>query len=144
MIVLDTNIISEVMRPKPNSNVIAWLNHYSDGQLFVTTTTLAEIYYGLRILPDGQRKNNLKTRFDYFINQGFSQRILLFDLKAAIVYAEIMGLNKEMRHTMSFPDGQIVAITYIHRFSLATRNIKDFKHCQLTLVNPFEKIDLIK
>jgi len=138
MIVLDTNIISEVMRPQPDKAVISWLNQYSDGQLFITSITLAEIYYGLDILPDGQRKIVLQKRFDYFINQGFEQNILTFDEKSAVAYAQIMGHSKRMGQVMSFPDGQIAAITQTQHFSLATRNIKDFQHCSVPLINPFE------
>ena len=138
MIVLDTNIISEIMRPQPDTDVVAWLNQCAIEQLFITSTTLAEIYYGLAILPDGQRKQNLQQRFDYFITQGFSERILVFDAKAAVIYAEIMGQSKRIGQPMSFPDGQIAAITQTHHFSLATRNIKDFKHCSVPLINPFK------
>ena len=138
MIVLDTNIISEVMRPQPDKAVISWLNQHSEGQLFITSITLAEIHYGLAILPDGQRKYNLQKRFDYFITQGFEQKILTFDEKAAIAYAQIMGHSKRMGQVMSFPDGQIAAITQTQRFSLATRNVKDFQHCSIALINPFE------
>lgn len=138
MIVLDTNIISEVMRPQPDKAVISWLNQHSDGQLFITSITLAEIYYGLDILPDGQRKIVLQKRFDYFISQGFEQNILTFDEKSAVAYAQIMGHSKRMGQVMSFPDGQIAAITQTQRFSLATRNVKDFKHCSVRLINPFE------
>jgi toxin FitB len=141
MIVLDTNIISEVMRPQPDKNVIAWLNQYSDGQLFITATTLAEIYYGLEILPDGLRKQNLQQRFDYFIAQGFEQKILFFDAKAAVVYAQIMGQSKRMGQPMSFADAQIAAITQVHHFSLATRNVKDFKLCLFPVLNPFIPIN---
>ncbi len=141
MIVLDTNIISEVMRPQPDKNVVNWLNQHSDGQLFITSVTLAEIYYGLDSLPDGQRKQALQKRFDYFIAQGFEQKILYFDEKTALVYGKIMGHGKKSGHPMSVCDGQIAAITQRHHFALATRNIKDFRQCQIPLINPFEPLN---
>ncbi len=138
MIVLDTNVISEVMRPHPSEAVVAWLNQQPGTNLFITSISLAEIGYGLRVLADGQRRRNLQNRFEEFVSQGFEYRILNFDAAAARVYSEIMGYKKEIGSPMSFPDGQIAAIALANRFKLATRNIKDFGHCGLDLVNPFE------
>lgn len=138
MIVLDTNIISEVMRPHPSESVVAWLNQQPGTNLFITSISLAEIGYGLRVLADGQRRRNLQNRFEEFVTQGFEYRVLDFDAAAAHIYSEIMGHQKEIGCPMSFPDGQIAAITLVNHFKLATRNIKDFNHCGLDLVNPFE------
>lgn len=138
MIVPDTHVISEVMRPHPSETVVAWLNRQPGTNLFITSISLAEIGYGLRVLADGQRRRNLQNRFEQFVSQGFEYRILNFDAAAAQIYSEIMGYKKEIGSPMSFPDGQIAAITLANRFMLATRNIKDFNHCGLDLVNPFE------
>lgn len=138
MIVLDTNVISEVMRPHPSETVVAWLNQQPGTNLFITSISLAEIGYGLRVLADGQRRKNLQNRFEEFVSQGFEYRMLNFDAAAARIYSEIMGYKKEIGCPMSFPDGQIAAITLANRFMLATRNIKDFNHCGLDLINPFE------
>lgn len=91
MILLDTNIVSEVMRRKPSDQVLNWLNQQSYGTLFISSITIAEICYGLRILPVGQRRQLLETRFEQFIAQGFAGRIIVFDESAARVYAEIIG-----------------------------------------------------
>ena len=139
MIVLDTNVISEVMRPYPSRAVVAWLNQQPGTNLFITTITLAEIGYGLRVLADGKRRRILQNRFDQFITQGFEYRILNFDIAAARTYSEIMGHKKEIGCPMSFLDGQIAAITLTNNFILATRNIKDFNHCGLDLINPFDQ-----
>lgn len=138
MIVLDTNIISEVMRPHPSESVVAWLNQQPGTNLFITSISLAEIGYGLRVLADGQHRRNLQNRFEEFVTQGFEYRILDFDAAAARIYSEIMGHKKEIGCPMSFPDGQIAAITLVNHFMLATRNIKDFSYCGLDLINPFE------
>jgi hypothetical protein len=138
VIVLDTNVISEVMRPHPSEAVVAWLNQQPGTNLFITSISLAEIRYGLRVLADGQRRRILQNRFEEFVTQGFEYRILNFDVAAAHIYSEIMGRQKEIGSPMSFPDGQIAAITLAHHFKLATRNIKDFNHCGLELINPFE------
>jgi hypothetical protein len=138
MIVVDTNVISEVMRPQPSPSVLNWLNTQDGNQLFITTVTPAEIGYGLRILPDGQRRWQLQSRFGQFIAQAFEERVLDFTASAAHSYAEIMGRRKEAIHPMSLPDGQIASIAHAHGFAVATRNIKDFEDCGLELVNPFE------
>ncbi len=138
MIVVDTNVISEVMRPQPSPAVLNWLNSQESNLLFVTTVTLAEIGYGLRVLPDGLRRRQLQTRFEQFIAQAFEERVLDFTAPAAHAYAEIMGHRKESGRAMSLPDGQIASIALAHGFALATRNIKDFEDCGIELINPFE------
>ena len=138
MILLDTNIVSEVMRRKPSDRVLSWLNLRNNAELFVSSITIAEICYGLRILPVGQRRKQLETHFEQFIAQGFTGRIIEFDESAARVYAEIMGLRKEKGRPMSLPDGQIAAVARTNQLSLATRNIRDFAHCEIELINPFE------
>jgi len=138
MIVVDTNVVSEVMRPQPSPRVLDWLNQQDSTQLFISTITLAEIGYGLRVLPDGLRRRQLQTRFEQFVAQAFEERVLAFTTPAAQAYAEIMGYRKETGHTMSMPDGQIAGIALAHGFAVATRNIKDFKDCGLELINPFD------
>lgn len=137
-ILLDTNVISEVMRPNPSGNVINWLNNRNNTGLYISSITIAEIGYGLRILPEGHRRQLLQSRFEQFISQGFADNIITFDESAARAYAEIMGTRKEMGRPMSLPDGQIAAIAQTNFLSLATRNIADFESCGIELINPFE------
>lgn len=137
MIVLDTNIISEMMAAHPEVAVINWLNDQNAVTLFVSTITIAEISYGLRLLPKGQRHRLLQDRFERFIEQAFEQRILNFDEAAARVYGEVMGYRKEIGRPLSVPDGQIASIARMHGFAVATRNIKDFKDCGVEVINPF-------
>lgn len=137
MIVVDTNVISEVMRPQPSPAVLDWLNAQDSNLLFITTVTLAEIRYGLRVLPDGLRRQQLKTRFEQFIAQAFEERVLDFTAPAAHAYAEIMGHRNETGRAMSLPDGQIAGIALAHGFAVATRNIKDFEDCGIKPINPF-------
>jgi len=127
------------MRPKPSDNVLNWLNQNSNLGLFVSSITIAEICYGLRILPIGQRRQQLEMSFEQFISKGFTGRILVFDEIAARIYAEIMGSCKEKDYPMSLPDGQIAAIAKANQLILATRNISDFKCCEIKLMNPFEE-----
>ncbi len=134
----DSNVVSEVMRPQPADTVLSWLDRHSDGSLLISSVTIAEICYGLRILPMGQRRHTLETKFEQFVAEGFSGRVISFDETAARAYAEIMGLRKEKGRPMSLPDGQIAAIARVNQLSLATRNMTDFEDCGIELVNPFD------
>jgi len=138
MILLDTNIVSEMMRPEPNSNVISWLNEQQTPQLFLSSITIAEIGYGLYVLPEGKRKQQLQLRFEQFTKNAFSYRILDFTEQAAQNYARVMGDKHQSGRPMSVPDGQIAAIALANGFALATRNIKDFEDCGVELLNPFD------
>lgn len=137
MIILDTNVVSEMMKLAPSSTVLDWLNAQDAASLYVTTITLAEIGYGLRLLPDGQRRRLLAERFDRFIARAFDRRILSFDEAAARAYGDIMGRRKELGRPISVTDGQIAAIARTHGFGIATRNIKDFDESQIVVINPF-------
>ena len=137
MILVDTNVVSEIMKVAPSDNVISWLNNQKSSDLHVSTITLGEIEYGLRILPDGKRRLQLKERFERFVALAFTQRILTYDEAAACAYGEVMGHRKEAGHPMSVPDGQIAAIARSQGFIVATRNIKDFEDCGIELIDPF-------
>ncbi len=138
MILLDTNVVLAVMAPAPVSTVLRWLDGHDTLSLYLCTITIAEIAYGIRVLPTGRRRKGLGERFESFVARGFEQRVLAFDTAAALHYAEVMGRRKELGRPMSFPDGQIAAIARAHRFSVATRNVRDFDECGLDVLNPFE------
>ncbi len=137
MILLDTNIVSELMRPVPDENVMAWVNEVDGGDLYLSSITVAEIRYGLAIMPGGKRQQSLLERFDNFITLGFSRRVLPFDEQAANVYGSLMAKQKNDGRTMSALDGQIASIASTHDLELATRNIKDFDGIGIGLVNPW-------
>jgi len=107
--------------------------------LYLSVITIAEIGYGLRILPTGKRRQILADRFKGFVEKGFEQRILSFDGDAAYHYAEVMGHRKERGRPLSIADGKIASIACANDLILATRNIRDFEACGVNLVNPFEK-----
>ncbi len=140
MILIDTNIISEIMSQSPAVNVVKWINNQNSLFLFVSTISIAEINYSLRIMPDGQRKTVLAERFTFFIKKAFEQRILVFDESAAVQYAEVMGHRKETGRPMSVPDGQIAAIARVNDFQIATRNVRDFEDCGVIVINPFDDL----
>lgn len=137
MILIDTNVISEVMKVSPSLQVLEWLNRQDTNELCVSAITIGEIEYGLRILPDGRRRLELKERFERFISQAFMHRILAFDESAARTYGDVMGIRKELGRPMSAPDGQIAAIARSGGLSIATRNTSDFEECGMDLINPF-------
>lgn len=138
MILLDTNVISAVMAPAPPRPVLEWLNHQETVRLYLSAITLAEIGYGLRVLPDGRRRRDLENRFTKFVADGFEQRILSFDKRAAFLYGEIMGHRRELGRPLGILDGQIASIARAHRLAVATRNTRDFEDCGIELVNPFD------
>ncbi len=137
MILIDTNIISEMMKTTPSNAVVSWFDRQKTTELFITSITIAEISYGLNILSEGKRRNSLETVFNKAIVNAFKHRILSFDENAAHFYGKIMGQRKELGRPLSVLDGQIAAIARAHGFSIATRNIRDFSDCELTLINPF-------
>jgi predicted nucleic acid-binding protein len=137
MILLDTNVISAVMAPAPPAVVLRWLDEQHSDTLYLSTVTIAEIAYGIRVLPDGKRHRALVARFDEFVVRGFEQRVLAFDAASAYEYAKIMAHRRRIGRPMSVPDGQIAAIARHHRMVVATRNLRDFEDCGLDLVDPF-------
>ncbi len=138
MILLDTNVVSAVMRPAPAQSVLGWLDDHDTASLYLSTITIAEIGNGLRVLPDGKRRRSLESRFEEFVARGFDQRIVTFDEPAARLYAEVMGHRKELGRPISALDGQIAAIARANRFAVATGNVRDFEECGLRILNPFE------
>lgn len=138
MIVIDTNVISELMRPQPSASVLQWFTAYSSCDLFVTSITLAEVRYGLRVMPMGKRRVEMTNTFERYIDEAFDQHILDFTDSSAHIYAEIAGCRKEMGIPISIADGQIASIALQESYALATRNITDFQACGLELIDPFD------
>ena len=137
MIVLDTNVVSEVMKPKPDPAVISWLDAQETTDVFVCAVTVAEISFGLEILPEGRRRDDLRRRFEGFVTGGFADRVLPLDQAAARLYGTIMAHRKTLGRPMALCDGQIAASARLHGMTLATRNVRDFVHCGLEVVDPF-------
>lgn len=138
MILLDTNVVSAVMARSPDAAVVAWMDRQDTLTLFVSAVTVAEIQYGLRILPEGRRRRSLEDRFARFVAEGFSGRVLPFNEQAARLYGEMMASRRGAGRPMSVLDGQIAAIARAHRLAVATRDARDFEHCGLEVIDPFE------
>ena len=137
MILLDTNVVSEVMKVAPSPTVLDWLNERPTSTLYISSITVGEIVYGLRILPDGKRRSRLGDRFERFVAEGFAHRVLAYDEPAARIYGEIMGVRREVGRPISTADGQIAAIARANRLTIATRNVADFEDCGVELFDPF-------
>lgn len=138
MILVDTNVVSELLLIKPTPAVSAWFDSEVPDNLITSSITIAEVVYGLRIMAKGRRRDVLRSSFDALVERVFQQRILSFDEDAAYIYADVVGARKEMGRPMSIPDGQIAAIARANHLALATRNVKDFEDCGLELINPFD------
>jgi toxin FitB len=137
LILLDTNVVSEVMRRAPIPKVVTWLNNANSNELYLSSISIAEIAYGLQVLPEGKRRQEIATRFVQFLEGGFNFRTLAFDDRAAFAYGDLMATTRALGRPMSMPDGQIAAIAKSQGMSLATRNVNDFEATGLTLINPW-------
>jgi toxin FitB len=139
MIVLDTNVLSEILRPEPEPRVLAWLDEQPASSVFTTAVTQGEILYGIRLLADGQRRRKLWDAATAIFDYDFAGRVLSFDSDAASYYAEIGAARRSAGRPMSQFDATIAAITRSHGATLATRNTKDFEHCGVLVVNPWNE-----
>lgn len=141
MIVLDTNVISEMLRPQPAPQVAEWLAAQAVSALFTTAITQAEIYYGLSLLPAGRRRDRLQAAVVPIFEEDLRGRVLAFDAGAASAYATIAAERRRAGQPISQFDAQIAAIVHAHGGSLATRNIRDFESCGIELIDPFAATD---
>jgi toxin FitB len=137
MIVLDTNVLSEAVRPQPAPAALAWLAAQEPLSVFTTSITRAEILYGIERLPEGKRKADLATAIELIFTQEFQGRILPFDGQTATHFATITAARERLGHPISQMDAMIAAIARQHRATLATRNTADFSDCGMKLVNPW-------
>lgn len=137
MIVLDTNVVSEVLRPAPERRVLEWFAGQPRASLFVTTVTRGEILYGIRLLQDGQRKGRLWEAAQAIFNEDFAGQVLSFDSEAADDFADIAARRREAGRPISQFDAMIAAMTRSRGASLATRNSKDFEGCGIEVINPW-------
>jgi predicted nucleic acid-binding protein len=138
MIVLDTNVISEVMQPSPSSAVLEWLRGIPIPELATTTICIAEIGYGLARLPFSRRRSEREALFANYRTQILEDRILGFDALAAAVYGELIAGRERAGRPLRGADGFIAAIAASRNLAIATRNIGDFANCGIPLINPWE------
>ncbi|MGV0742889.1 PIN domain-containing protein [Mycolicibacterium sp. XJ870] len=138
MIVLDTNVVSELMRPAPEPGVSRWVDCLDVSDIMLTAVTAAELMYGVARLPNGRRRRDLREMVDGLLAEDFRDRILPFDALAATHYADIVADRERSGLQISMADGQIAAICRNWNAGLATRNVNDFVDTGVELVNPWD------
>ncbi|QND57857.1 type II toxin-antitoxin system VapC family toxin [Mesorhizobium huakuii] len=137
MIVLDTNIVSEAMKPEPAPAVRDWLDEQAAETLYLSSVTVAELVFGIGALPDGRRKQNLATTLDGLLDL-FDGRILPFDTDAARRYADLAVAARDSGRGFPTPDGYIAAIAVAHGFVVATRDASAFKAAGVPVIDPWK------
>jgi predicted nucleic acid-binding protein len=138
VIVLDTNVLSELMRSQPAAMVFGWVASQPRAALHTTSVNKAEILYGIAALPEGRRRAALAVAAEAMFNDDFAGRVLPFDEEAAVRYAEIVAARRREGGPIEAFDAQIAAATRVAGAALATRDVGDFAGCGVTLVNPWE------
>lgn len=136
--VLDTNVLSEIMKLQGLRKVKNWVVTQPRENLFITSITQSEILYGIAILPDGKRKQALRESAQAMFVEEFTGQILAFDQKAAVGFAEIAANRKKIGKPISQADAQIAAICLVNNAAIATRNVDDFADCQIKIINPWD------
>ena len=137
MIVLDTNVLSEPLKTRPDLKVLAWLDAQAAETLYLSTISYAELRFGVLKMPDGKRRNDLAAQIDRALEL-FKDRMLEFNVKAAEQLAQIGARCKKIGKPATAPDAYIAAIAAAHGFSVATRNVDHFKHTGVLVINPWE------
>lgn len=138
MILLDTNVISELMRPQPEPRVLAWADDLDPGAVAITAMNEAEILHGVARLPEGRRRQQLQQSWDALAAELFAGRIWPFTSEAAHWYAEVLCRRERLARPMATADAVIAATALAHGVPLATRNIDDFAGIGLELINPWD------
>jgi len=140
MILLDTNVLSEAMNPKPDPGVMAWVDLQDPDELWTCTIVIAEVLSGLDLMPDGNRQRLLREQVEQMFFSLFAGRIFDLDQAAARVYGAVLKIRKSMGRPIDEMDALIAATALANGATLATRNIPDFEHCGIPLVNPWQPV----
>ena len=138
MIVLDTNIVSELMRPAPEPRVLRWFGSQSADDLHITAVTIAEILYGIELIATSRRRDVLRAGAEKMFETDFGDRIMTFEDRSARAFSQISSSRRRQGKPISESDAQIAAIARVHGATLATRNPYVFEGCGVRLVNPWE------
>ena len=136
MILLDTNVVSEAIKPQPHPSVLAWLDAQAAETVFLSTIAVAELLFGIGALPNGKRKDALAARIGSLLDQ-FVGRVLPFDTAAARRYADLAVKARAAGKGFPTPDGYIAAIAAAHGFMVASRDTSAFEAAGLTVIDPW-------
>lgn len=137
MIVVDTNVVAELMRPEPDGAVLGWAMAQAPGDLYTTAVALAEILYGVERLPAGSRRERLRAAAAEVFTT-FAEQVLPFDASAAAQYAVVVETRDRLGLPIGGFDAQIAAICRAAGMAIGTRNVKDFEHTGIRIVNPWD------
>ncbi len=137
MIILDTNVLSELMRPQPSPRVASWVAKQPSTELFTTSITEAEIFYGIELLNGGKRREGLLAAAEAMFAEDFAGRIFGFESADARVFSKIAAHRRALGRPISHADAQIAAIVQARGAKLATRNVTDFEDFGLDVVDPW-------
>jgi len=135
---LDTNVVSELMKAAPDNGVLAWIDRLPRAELFVASITQAELLYGVALLPSGRRREEIARAVNVVFADLFRERVLPFDSAAASAYADIGANRRRAGRPISAFDAAIAAIARSRSAPLATRNLSDFEGCGLDLIDPWK------
>jgi len=138
MIVLDTNVLSEPMKPNPDPAVVEWIDGQNASELFTTSTVIAELAYGISRLVDGKRRQGLADSLDRLVASDYLAGVFDFDVASAMEYGILVSVAEHRGADISVADAQIAAVCRVQGAALATRNLKDFAGLGIDLVNPWE------
>jgi toxin FitB len=138
MTILDTNVLSELMRPKPSPRVVAWVAKQPATELFTTSITEAEIFYGIELLTEGKRREGLLEAAEAMFAEDLAGRVFSFESDAARVFSKIAAERRAVGRPISHADAQIAAIARVRSAKLATRNVEDFEGCGLDVIDPWK------
>lgn len=138
MIVIDTNVISEMWRADPNANVLAWMDAQAIETLYLSAVTVAELRYGLAMMPAGKRRSIYQGRLEDEVLPHFAGRVLAFDLDTSKSYAELMARAKAEGRAIAMADGYIAATAAAHGFIVATRDTSPYQSGGIEVINPWE------
>ncbi len=138
MIILDTNVVSEPLRPSPNPAVVAWIDSQVLETLYLTAIGVTELRYGIAVLPDGGKKASLRASLDERILPVFESRILPFDVAAAEFCAEIRARLRTLGQGIGTADSYVAAIAAAGNFIVATRDTQPFEAAGVGVINPWK------
>ncbi len=138
MILIDTNVISELWKAEPNPDVLAWMDAQAVETLYLSAVTVAELRFGVAVMPEGQRRSIYQERLEKEVLPAFTGRVLPFDLAASRAYADLMAGARLTGKAIGKADGYIAATASACGLMVATRDISPFEAAGLKLVNPWE------
>ena len=138
MFILDTNVVSELMRPTPDPVIESWFAEHATSSLFLTAVSEAELRFGLAVMPIGKRREGLASALRRVLETGFANRILPFDSSAARAYAEIAAARRRVGRPIPVADCQIAAIARSRDMAVATRNVRDFEDAGIDISDPWK------